>query len=154
MVELPSKPHSGSCSNVGNESNSLICVLPRRFGIGVYPSSQIYSSLNFVIELSHELMMRKVENQRFLLVTTSVPGHHRPSLSKQLKCQSLHCGNAGPGGETPPPPRYRSHLGCGKDARGTLLARPRRDRPSLISQQSAAILSLRPNTRHLRAIFV
>jgi len=40
-------------------------------------------------------MMRKVENQRFLLVTTSVPGHHRPSLSKQLKCQSLQCGKAG-----------------------------------------------------------
>src|SRR5712671_1811998 len=59
-VELPSKPHSGSCSSVGNESNSLICVLPRRFGVGVYPSSQIYSSLYFVIELSHELMMRKV----------------------------------------------------------------------------------------------
>src|SRR5450755_1150876 len=61
MVELPSKPHSGSCSSVGNESNSLICVFPRRFGIGVYPSSQIYSSLYFVIELSHELMMRKWE---------------------------------------------------------------------------------------------
>src|SRR6266852_7617830 len=103
-VELPSKPHSGSCSNVGNESNSLICVLPRRFGIGVYPSSQIYSSLNFVIELSHELMMRKVGNQKAFLVTTSVPGHHRPLLSKQLKCQSLHCGSAGQEGETPPPP--------------------------------------------------
>src|SRR6266699_5836307 len=53
MVELPSKPHSGSCSSVGNESNSLICVLPRKFGVGVYPSSQMYSSLYFVIELSH-----------------------------------------------------------------------------------------------------
>src|SRR6195256_3294589 len=50
MVELPSKPHSGSCSSVGNESNSLIWVLPRRFGVGVYPSSQIYSSLYLVIE--------------------------------------------------------------------------------------------------------
>src|ERR1700716_567183 len=58
-VELPSKPHSGSCSSVGIESNSLICVLPRKFGVGVYPSSQIYSSLYLVIELSHELMMRK-----------------------------------------------------------------------------------------------
>src|SRR6267143_5004893 len=65
MVELPSKPHSGSCSSVGNESNSLICVLPRRFGIGVYPSSQIYSSLYLVIELSHELMMRKVGNRLY-----------------------------------------------------------------------------------------
>src|ERR1700692_1665631 len=58
-VELPSKPQSGSCSSVGNESNSLICVLPRRFGVGVYPSSQIYSSLYLVIEISHELMMQK-----------------------------------------------------------------------------------------------
>src|SRR3984957_21130125 len=50
MVELPSKPHSGSWSSVGNDANSLICVLPRRFGVGVYPSSQIYSSLYLVIE--------------------------------------------------------------------------------------------------------
>ena len=35
MVELPSKPHSGSCSSDGKLSNSLICVLPRRFGTGV-----------------------------------------------------------------------------------------------------------------------
>src|SRR3954454_14780891 len=48
-VEEPSKPHSGSCSSVGNESNSLIWVLPRRFGVGVYPSSQMYSSLYLVI---------------------------------------------------------------------------------------------------------
>src|SRR6202790_4957 len=86
-VELPSKPHSGSWSSVGNESYSLICVLPRRFGVGVYPSSQIYSSLYLVIEFSHELMMRKAGN-RSLVVTTSVPGHHRPTLTKQLKCQT------------------------------------------------------------------
>jgi hypothetical protein len=49
-------------------------------------------------------MMRKVGNQKAFLVTTSVPGHHRPSLSKQLKCQSLHCGSDGPGGATPPAP--------------------------------------------------
>src|SRR5712664_1967742 len=72
-VELPSKPHSGSCSSVGNESNSLICVLPRKFGVGVYPSSQIYSSLYFVIELSHELMMRKVGNQRFFWSPQAYP---------------------------------------------------------------------------------
>src|SRR5580704_19659851 len=77
MVELPSKPHSGSWSSVGNDANSLICVLPRRFGVGVYPSSQIYSSLYLVIEFSHELMMQKV-GIRSLLVTTDVPGHHRP----------------------------------------------------------------------------
>src|SRR6266478_6722738 len=92
-VELPSKPHSGSCSSVGNESNSLICVLPRRFGVGVYPSSQIYSSLYLVIEVSHELMMRKGGN-RGLLVTTSVPGQHRPVLTKQLKCQNAALRNA------------------------------------------------------------
>src|SRR5438309_4334503 len=63
MVELPSKPHSGSCSSVGNESKSLSCVLPRKFGVGVYPSSQIYSSLYLVIEVSHELMMRKSGNR-------------------------------------------------------------------------------------------
>jgi len=56
--------------------------LPRRFGVGVYPSSQIYSSLYFVIEFSHELMMQKV-GIRSLLVTTDVPGHHRPVLAKQ-----------------------------------------------------------------------
>jgi hypothetical protein len=43
----------------------LICVLPRRFGVGVYPSSQIYSSLYLVIEVSHELMMRKVGTEVF-----------------------------------------------------------------------------------------
>ena len=31
---------------------------------------------------------------RSLLVTTRVPGHHRPVITKQLKCQSLHCGMA------------------------------------------------------------
>src|ERR1700754_608678 len=62
MVELPSKPHSGSCSSVGNELNSLIWVLPRRFGTGVYPSSQMYSSLYLVIE-PLILTMRKVWNR-------------------------------------------------------------------------------------------
>src|ERR1700736_5213717 len=49
-VELPSKPHSGSCSSVGNESNSLIWVLPLWLGVGVYPPSQIYSILYLVID--------------------------------------------------------------------------------------------------------
>src|SRR6266567_1989800 len=99
-VELPSKPHSGSCSSAGNESNSLICVLPRRFGVGVYPSSQIYSSLYLVIEVSHELMMRKGGN-RGLLVTTSVPGHHRPGVTKQLKCQKRCIAERPEAGEIP-----------------------------------------------------
>src|SRR6267378_8514178 len=99
MVELPSKPHSGSCSSVGSASNSLICVLPRRFGIGVYPSSQIYSSLYFVIELSHELMMRKVGNR-------SLIGHHertRPpsaSFNQAIKVPIGTYGNFGQEGET------------------------------------------------------
>src|SRR5437868_15493326 len=56
-VDEPSKPHSGSCSSVGNDANSLICVLPRRFGVGVYPSSQMYSSLYLVIEPLMSLML-------------------------------------------------------------------------------------------------
>src|ERR1700710_3213528 len=72
MVDEPSNPPSGSCSSVRKESNSLICVLPRRFGVGVYPSSQIYSSLYFVIELSHELMMQfKAGNRRPPVAHTS-----------------------------------------------------------------------------------
>src|SRR5438067_9597535 len=97
MVELPSKPHNGSCSRVGNTSNSLICVLPRKFGVGVYPSSQIYSSLNLVIEFSHALTMRKVGAE--LLGPTSVPSHHRPSPTKQLKCQKRALQNAREGGK-------------------------------------------------------
>src|SRR5471030_2539546 len=96
MVELPSKPHNGSCSRVGNLSNSLICVLPRKFGVGVYPSSQIYSSLNLVIELSlvddscvDDAKVREPERQAH---PTRVPGHHRPILTKHLMCQSLQCG--------------------------------------------------------------
>jgi hypothetical protein len=51
-------------------------------------------------------MMRKVGNpslkpkpkteayRQALLVTTRVPGRHRPRIIKQLKCQSLQCGTA------------------------------------------------------------
>src|SRR6185437_4761705 len=48
-VELPSKPHSGMSARAGVLSNDLIVVLPRRPGMGVLPSSQMYSSLYFVI---------------------------------------------------------------------------------------------------------
>src|SRR4051794_21555257 len=48
-VELPSKPHIGSSSRVGKTSNSSIFVLPRRFGTGSWPSSQMYSSLYLAI---------------------------------------------------------------------------------------------------------
>jgi hypothetical protein len=47
--------------------------------------------------------MRKVGN-RSLLVTTSVPGHHRPLITKQLKCQALHCGIEAWTGNWPPAP--------------------------------------------------
>src|SRR6188768_3872430 len=83
MVEEPSKPHSGSCSSVGKAANSLICVLPRRFGVGVYPSSQIYSSLYFVIEISHELMMHLEGVEPAPADATRLPGHHRPIATKQ-----------------------------------------------------------------------
>src|ERR1700710_1246252 len=100
MVDEPSKPHSGSCSSAGNESNSLICVLPRRFGVGVYPSSQIYSSLYFVIELSHELMMRKVETE-VLRSPRTLPGHDRPNINKHLTCQSQGSRSPGRSGADP-----------------------------------------------------
>jgi hypothetical protein len=67
-------------------------------------------------------MMQKVEN-RSLLVTTDVPGHHRPILTKQLKCQSLHCGTS------PVTPNWlgfrpaKTDFGCGKAARGGSLGR-------------------------------
>jgi hypothetical protein len=59
----------------------LICVLPRKFGIGVYPSSQIYSSLYFVIELSLALMMRKWGTEtRYPHVYPATIGRFLPSI--------------------------------------------------------------------------
>src|SRR5579862_3492084 len=49
MVELPSKPQRGRSARVGGFSNALIWVLPRSSGMGVLPSSQMYSSLYFVM---------------------------------------------------------------------------------------------------------
>src|SRR5579862_150877 len=49
MVELPSKPHLGRSRRAGTRSNDLIRVLPRSSGMGFLPSSQMYSSLYFVI---------------------------------------------------------------------------------------------------------
>src|SRR4051812_31959853 len=85
MVELPSKPHSGSCSSVGKELNSLICVLPRRFGVGVYPSSQIYSSLYLVIEPLLSLMLLNVENRSLLGHHTRVPGPRQAVSYQAIK---------------------------------------------------------------------
>src|SRR5436190_15773082 len=96
MVDEPSKPHSGSCSSVGKASNSLSWVLPRRLGTGVYPSSQIYSSLYFVIRVSHELINRGVSERCY------VPGNQRrapPSTADLL--QAFHmpiCANVAPVG--------------------------------------------------------
>src|SRR5260370_23907300 len=102
-------------------------------------------------------MMRKVGN-RSLLVTTSVPGHHRPLVAKQLKCQSQAVGTPVGRGKPLQLSAGRSHLRCGKGARvrlssGTEPARlwPRR-RP--ISQQSACCWSLRLKPRHWPAIII
>ena len=51
-VELPSKFQTGSSSSVGVSANAAIFVLLRRLGVGSYPSSQMYSSLNLVIVAS------------------------------------------------------------------------------------------------------
>src|ERR1700726_4894242 len=49
MVELPSKPQLGRSARAGGCSNALSRLLPRRSGTGFFPSSQMYSSLYFVI---------------------------------------------------------------------------------------------------------
>src|SRR5271165_6301122 len=49
MVELPSKPQLGTSASVGGFSNALSRLLPRRSGTGFLPSSQMYSSLYFVM---------------------------------------------------------------------------------------------------------
>ena len=54
-------PQRQAVRRVGSVSEFLlIWVLPRRFGTGVYPSSQMYSSLYFVMRFSLELTMRRV----------------------------------------------------------------------------------------------
>ena len=139
-VELPSKPHSGSCSRVGNELNSLIWVWPPRFGVGDYPSSQIYSSLYFVIELSH-VGDAKGAGTETLLVATHVPGRRRPLLTKQLKCQPLHRGVVAKTGKSSAAGLKAEIFGCDKAARLPSPAKPRkaRFRPGirLITQQQA-----------------
>src|SRR5271170_2005034 len=49
MVELPSNPQLGRSARVGGCSNAFSRLLPRRPGTGVLPSSQMYSSLYFVM---------------------------------------------------------------------------------------------------------
>src|SRR5580698_9245230 len=51
MVELPSNPQLGISARVGGCSNCLMRVFPRRLGTGCFPSSQMYSSLYFVISI-------------------------------------------------------------------------------------------------------
>src|SRR5271168_717308 len=89
MVELPSKPHRGSCSNVGKLSYSLIWVLPRKLGEGVYPSSHMYSSLYFVIAVLG-LMMRRFGKLTRLGCKTAL-GDLTCQRCKHLLCQLVHC---------------------------------------------------------------
>src|ERR1700710_193739 len=110
MVDEPSNPHSGSCSRVGKEANSLICVLPRRFGTGVYPSSQIYSSLYLVIELSHELMMRMGARSS---APTDVPGHHRPLRYQAIKVPAAAARHRSPWRRGVAVPAAMQIHGCG-----------------------------------------
>src|SRR5579862_381140 len=49
IVELPSKPQFGRSASEGGFSNDFMSVLPRSSGTGCLPSSQMYSSLYFVI---------------------------------------------------------------------------------------------------------
>src|SRR5208283_2414822 len=63
MVELPSKPQLGKSARVGGCSNGLIRVLPRSSGTGCLPSSQMYSSLYFVIALLKLGEMEKTQYQ-------------------------------------------------------------------------------------------
>src|ERR1700676_2296024 len=58
MVELPSNPQLGISARVGGCSNAFSRLLPRRSGTGVLPSSQMYSSLYFVI------IFRKLESEK------------------------------------------------------------------------------------------
>jgi len=101
--------------------------------------------------------MQKVAN-RSLLVTTSVPGHHRPLFTKQLKCQRAAAGRAGWEGKPLKLPVGRRHLKCGKGARVRLSSGAESARlgpiPRPIWGQSAPGLSFRLNPRHSSAIFL
>jgi len=66
-------PHSGSCSRLGNESNSLICVFVARveFSASACIRRARYTrAYTWVIEVSHELMMAKAWETEVFLVTT------------------------------------------------------------------------------------
>src|SRR5258708_29560019 len=67
MVELPSKPQLGRSARVGGCSNALSSVLPRNSGIGVLPSSQMYSSLYFVMSAPRGGLFRKCDFCRLSL---------------------------------------------------------------------------------------
>jgi len=73
------------------------------------------------------------------LVTTSVPGHHRPLITKQLKCQSLHCGAPSRRSNRPRRSRCGIEFGCGKGARTAGAANLR---TRLIPQQAKACFAV------------
>src|ERR1700676_1794455 len=64
MVELPSKPQLGRSARVGGCSYALSSVLPRSSGTGFLPSSQIYSSLYFVIVFGGSVNAAKTDCHR------------------------------------------------------------------------------------------
>src|SRR5579872_5704003 len=114
-VEEPSKPQSGSCSNVGNEANSLIWVLPRKFGVGVYPSSQIYSSLYWVIELSLALIMLKWRTEAMAPHACTRPpsASYYQAFNVPNRCTAPCRGRAGSASETARPEGRERRSGCG-----------------------------------------
>src|SRR6201986_2077384 len=59
IVELPSKPQVGKSASTGGLSNVFRVVFPRNSGTGFFPSSQMYSSLYFVIQISLDISRAK-----------------------------------------------------------------------------------------------
>jgi hypothetical protein len=75
------------------------------------------------------------------------------SVTKHLMCQLVRCGTPIWMRKPAPHPARRSHLRCGKVARGTPLPPPRPVKIRLIAQQFAAVLILSikaaPSTRNI-----
>jgi hypothetical protein len=80
-------------------------------------------------------MMRKAANPSFL-VTTNVPGHHRPILTKQLKCQIAAVRETDGRGDRSSVGFWLTIPGCDKSAHDAPCCGPLRPRRSPILQQS------------------